>query len=404
MEPYELVRKHDEWRSRCLNLIPSENVTSPKVRAILASDLGHRYSVRKDEVPIPLPYDNIYCGTRYADEVEALGRELAKEVFGCRHAFLQPLSGHLAAFIMLASLTERGDLIMSIGHRDGGYPGYEPYSLPDYLGLRVAHLPFDRSEGDLDYERCEEAIRRLRPKLVILGASIILFPYDIRRVREACDGVGAYLGYDASHVLGLMAGGQFQPRALEEGVDMLIGSTHKTFFGPQGGMVMTNDDEVAERVRVNLKRRTMDNPHLNRIAALAQALYEMREHGAEYARRVVENARALAKALDERGLPVLYGHKGYTRSHQVLLDVAELERALGRPYGRLAELLEEANIIVDRGGRLGSQELTRFGMGPGQMGEVAGLIADVLFGRARPEDVRARAVALREAFSRVLFC
>jgi len=402
----ELVEAHDRWRLKeCLNLIPSENVTSLVVRSILASDLGHRYSLRPEEAPdFPTPGDNFYCGTRYADEIERLGEELAKRLFGCKHAFLQPLSGHVAAFIMLASLTSRGDTVMCISERDGGYPGYEPVGLPSYLGLKVAYLPFDRAECDLAYEACEEAVRRARPRLVILGASTILFPYDLRRVREFCDEVGAFLGYDGSHVLGLIAGRQFQPDPFKAGVDMLVGSTHKTFFGPQGGLVLTDDDELAERVRHHLKLKTLDNPHLNRVAALARALEEMSEHGEAYARQVVANARALAKALDELGLPVLYGHKGYTTSHQVLLDTAQLERELGRPYWRLASLLEEANIIVDRAGRLGTQELTRWGMGEDAMREVAELLAGVLRGRLAPEEARRKVLSLRERYAELRFC
>ncbi len=403
---YELVKAHDEWRLKnCLNLVPSENVTSPAVRSILASDLGHRYSLRPEEAPdFHVPYGNFYCGTKYADEIERIGQEIACELFGCKHAFLQPLSGHIAGLIMLASLTERGDTIMCIEERDGGYPGYGPRFLPSYLGLEVRFLPFNKAVFDLDYEACEEAIRRAKPKLVILGASTILFPYDLKRIREACDKVGAYLGYDASHVLGLMAGGEFQPEPFREGVDIVIGSTHKTLFGPQGGLVLTDDDVIAERVRANLKLKTLDNPHLNRVAALAQALAEMQEHGRDYARQVVANAKALAKSLEEHGLPVLYGHKGYTRSHQVLLNVEQLERELGVPYSRLAEKLEEANIIVDRAGRLGTQELTRWGMGEEEMKAVAGLLSGVLMGRLKTQEAREAVRALREKFSTLRYC
>ena len=402
----ELVEAHDRWRLReCLNLIPSENVTSPAVRSILASDLGHRYSLRPEEAPgFPMPPGNFYCGTRYADEIERVGEELAKRIFRCRHAFLQPLSGHVAALIMLVSLARHGDTIMSISEQDGGYPGYEPYGMPAFLGLKAIHLPFDKEECDLDYDACEKAIRQAKPKLVILGASTILFPYDIKRIREACDEVGAFLGYDASHVLGLIAGGQFQPEPFKEGVDLLVGSTHKTFFGPQGGLVLAVRDDVAERVRENLKLKTLDNPHLNRVAALAQALKEMEEHGEAYARQVIANARALARALDELGLPVLYGHKGYTASHQVLLDTAELERELGLPYSELASRLEEANIIVDRAGRLGTQELTRWGMKEDAMREVADLLAGVLKGELRPKEAREKVIAFRARYQEIAFC
>ena len=397
---------HDRWRlAECLNLIPSENVTSPAVRAILASDLGHRYSMRPEETPdFELPPGNLYCGTRYADEIEEEGARLARELFGCKHVFLQPLSGHVAAMIVLFSALGRGDRMMCIREEDGGYPGYTPRGIPSYLGLEVGYLPFDRREWDLDYEACREAIRSFRPKLVVIGASTILFPYDIKALREACDEVGALLAYDASHVLGLMAGGCFQPDALRAGVDVLFGSTHKTLFGPQGGIILTDDDELAERIRHNLKLRLLDNPHLNRIAALARALEELAEHGPSYAAQVVRNAQALARALEEKGLPVLFGHKGYTRSHQLLLDRPEIERRLDLPYRELALRLEEANIIVDKSGRLGSQELTRFGMKEAEMEVVAELLSDVLLGRRKPSEVREDVIRLRKRFSTIHYC
>ncbi len=402
----ELVGLHDRWRlNECLNLIPSENVTSPAVRAILASDLGHRYSLRPDEAPnFKMPPGNFYCGTRYADEIEEEGVKLARKLFGCEHAFLQPLSGHVAAMIMLASLAGRGDKIMCVREEDGGYPGYSPEGMPSYLGLEVAYLPFDRGEWDLDYGACEKAIRREEPKLVIIGASTILFPYDLKALRDACDAIGAFLAYDASHVLGLMAGGQFQPDVFRSGVDVVVGSTHKTLFGPQGGLILTDDDEVAERVRRNLKLKMLDNPHLNRLAALARALEEMLQHGRAYASQVVRNAQALARALEEKGIPVLFGHKGYTRSHQILLDTGEIERRTGRPYHELALRLEEANIIVDKAGRLGTQELTRWGMGEPEMGQVAELFSSVLLGLRKPGEVRETVIRFRKRFSTLHYC
>ena len=400
-----LVRRHEEWRlKKCINLIPSENVTSSAVRRILSSDLGHRYTLRKEEAPdFPMPFKNYYCGTKYIDEIEETGRKLACEIFNAKHAFLQPLSGHISAMIMLASTCERGDRILCISGENGGYPGYLPGFASKYFDLKVDFLPFDKNEFNLDYEKCEEKILKLRPKLVILGASCILFPYDVKRIKESCEKVDSYLGYDASHVLGLIAGGKFQPNPLREGVDILVGSTHKTFFGPQGGMILTNDDEVAGSVLRNMKLKMVDNPHLNRIAALAQALWEFLRFGKEYAEQVVKNAKSLGKHLEEEGVPVKYGEKGYTESHQLLVDKGEVEKKVKKKYSEVAEVLEKANIIVDRDGRIGVQEVTRFGMKEREMEEIADLFSKVVIRELSPVKVRQAVVKFRKRFLRIKY-
>ncbi|TLZ70262.1 MAG: hypothetical protein E6K10_08380, partial [Methanobacteriota archaeon] len=140
----DLVAKHDDWRlHRTINLIPSENVTSPEVRAILASDLGHRYTLPWGKEWHGYLVENSYRGTRYLDEIEALGERLARDVFRARHATLKPMSGHLAGMLVLSALCSRGDRILVLDSRVGGYDGYMPDYLPRMLGLEVEFLPFD---------------------------------------------------------------------------------------------------------------------------------------------------------------------------------------------------------------------------------------------------------------------
>ncbi len=381
-----LVRQHEEWRlGRCINLIPSENVTSPQVRALLASDLGHRYSLPVHDEIHGSYVENAYQGTRYLDEVEALGEEVARKLFKAGYATLKPLSGHVSGFITLISTCSRGDEILVISPEDGGYDGYGPEYMPKLLGLRVQYLPFDRKSWNLRGEDACGMIEEVRPRLVILGASLFLFPYDISPLHRTCESVDALLAYDASHVMGLIAGGEFQ-RPLEEGVDLLLGSTHKSLFGPQGGIIAAKE-ELGDRIEDSITWRALDNAHWNRIAALTQALFEAREFGEAYARAVVRNARRLARELDKRGVSVGFGREGYTRSPQLLLDAKGVREAIGLTLPELAQSLERSNIIVDAVGRLGTNEVTRMGAREEDMAEIAEYILRSARGENLSEDV-----------------
>ncbi|RLE69103.1 MAG: serine hydroxymethyltransferase, partial [Thermoprotei archaeon] len=245
---------------------------------------------------------------------------------------------------------------------------------------------------------------KIKPKLVILGASSILFPYNLKRVREICDRVDAYIGYDASHVLGLIAGKMFQPDPFKNGVDILFGSTHKTFFGPQGGMILTDNDDIAEKILRNMKLKMLDNPHLNRIAGLVQALWEFLMYGEKYARQVVYNAKALGKYLDANNIPVKYGELGYTESHQILLDIEKIEEKSGLKYSQIARKMEEANIIIDLGGRIGTQEISRIGMKEKDMKLIANLFSEIVIEKKSIDIVRKKVLNIRGKFTKICYC
>lgn len=386
----ELVRSHEAWRRATLNLQPSENIMSERARGLLASDLGHRYSLRglvDSQTGRPA---NDYRGTRYLDAIEDLGEALAREVFQAAHASLKPLSGHIAGSLLLQTVCRPGDLVLTIDSAHGGYDGYRSANLPEQLGLRVESLPFDVSRWNLDERACADAILERRPRLVLVGASFILFPYNLRWLRGACDDVNAILGYDASHVLGLIAGGEFQ-RPMVEGVDVLSASTHKSFPGPQGGLFLTNRPDVFERVNPTLLWRIQDNAHWHRIAGTAQVLLEMKAFGAAYAKQVVANAKALGRQLDKWRFPVRFASLGYTESHQLLYDTPALREKWGLSAPAFADRLEANNLIVDAVSRIGANEMTRLGATEDHMSTVAGLIVRA----ARGEDVREEVTEFR---------
>jgi len=387
-EILNLVEKHEQWRGReCLNLIPSENITSPAVRGLLASDLGHRYTAR----------ERFYMGTRFIDEIEEYGEKLAREVFEAETADLRPLSGHIADLIFLASFTKPGDTLMCISPEDGGYPGLWIDGLSGLLGLKVFPMPFSKEDMRVEVEKARDAIIRVKPKALIFGASLILFPHPVRELADVARENGAVVGFDGSHVLGLIAGKRFQA-PLKEGANALFGSTHKSLFGPQGGIILA-DKEHGEVVKAKIYLRFVDNAHWNRIAALTLALAEMKSFGGEYAKQVIRNAKALAKALYEHGFPVKCPKLGFTESHQVIIDFGRQELCR-----KVAEKLQEANIIVDCVVRVGTCEVTRRGMKEGEMAKIAELMRRVVLDGENPEAVKRDVLKLCSEFQTIGYC
>ncbi len=376
----ELIKKHDEWReNKTINLIPSENIVSPEVRAFLSSKIVGRYTSR----------DSFYRGTKYIDEIEQLGVEIAKRIFKAKYADLRMISGHIADLTFIMAYVKRGETIMCIDPKDGGYPGISKNALPKLLGIRVKYLPFNKDNYTIDIEKSIEYIREVKPKAIILGSSLILSHQPVREISLIANETGAVVGYDGSHVLGLIAGHTFQD-PLREGAIALFGSTHKTFFGPQGGIMLASEPEPLNSI---VHPSIVDNAHWNRIAALTMALLEIEKFGESYAQQVIRNAKALAKSLIERKMPIKGPKDIYTESHQVLLAP--------KPYQKnkdLALKLEKVNIIVDNGIRLGVNEVTRRGMKESEMDKIAEFIERAVKGE-NPEKIASEVVRLRNEFS-----
>lgn len=383
---HSVVQKHEQWRQKCLNLIPSENLTSPQVRAMLASDFGHRYAW--DE-----PW---YGGQKYSVEVEEIAIEVAKKLFQAKYANVRPLSGHLSLMSVIMGLCQPKDTIVISHFENGGYP----LNLQTRFPLDVQYLPYLPDQYSMDIPGAKMLIEKVRPKLVILGASIFLKPHPVAELTKICRAVEATLVYDGSHVLGLIAGGQFQ-NPFNEGAQIMLGSTHKTLFGPQGGIVLVKDDsELAEQIDLTLRPNPVlvDNYHHHRVAALAIALAELMAFGKEYAQQVVKNSQRLAEVLAEHTIPVVGADWGYTTSHQVLLHTQNLEQGQ-----KMCAQLETADIIADAGVRLGSQEVTRRGMQIDQMTDIAQLIAQRLQG-APAKQVKKKVHSLTHQFQTPAFC
>ena len=374
-----------------LNLIASENITSRAVREAVASDLSHRYAEG-------LPGERLYEGCTYIDEIENITIDLSKKLFGAEHANVQSTSGVIANLATFFALSKPGDRIMSIDVPEGGHISHAGVSAAGVRGLQISSVPMDSEMMNVDIDKTVDKIRRLEPKVIVLGGSLFLFPHPVKEVADAAKEVGARVMYDGAHVLGLNAGKQFQD-PIAEGADVVTGSTHKTFPGPQGGIILCKE-ELGKKIDNCVFPGLVSNHHLHHMAGLGIATAEMLEFGEDYAAQTVKNAQALAQALYELGFNVLCEDQGFTKSHQVVMDVKELG-----DVAKMAKTLEANNIILNKnllpwddvndsanpsGIRMGTQELTHRGLKEDNMQDVAQFIkAVVMDGKDVTEDVTA---------------
>lgn len=388
-ELLDLVEQHHDWRSRCLNLVASESPTSPLVRQLLATDLGRRYWL-----------GDVYGGGDYIGKIVDLVRRLATELFGIEHADVRPVTGHMAVLATVIGLASPGDLVITVDPARGGYP----LRIAERYPIRLAFHPMEDDGLTINGPLAADQVRHLRPRLVVLGASELLFPHPVAEVARAAREVEATVYFDGAHVLGLIAGHEFQD-PLAEGADILTGSTHKSFSGPQGGIILAASQGRTARAASS----TLDPPpllqsgyHLNRVAALGVALLEMREFGRAFAAQMVANAGALARALHVRGIEVLGSQRGFTRSHQVILD---LGGSYCNPQGfTVKRVLERAGILADAVVRLGVQEVTRLGMGESEMAVIAEFFRRLLVDREMPDPVRCDVAKFMSGYRHLRFC
>jgi glycine hydroxymethyltransferase len=386
-------------------LYAGTNVMSPGARRVLASGVGSRPSMGP-------PGEKYQTGwTERTERLEVLAAEMACRVFGTRFAEVRLQSGSLSNLAVYAALTEPGDPILALPERAEGHASHRAVGMAGIRGLRVEEIPFDATTWNVDVPGLRRTALALRPRLIILGASLMLFPTPAREVADIAGECGATLMYDAAHVAGLVAAGRFQ-RPLEEGVDLLTCSTYKSFGGPPGGLMVTNDPRIAEAVDRATYPRMTANYDANRIAALAVAEAEVLAFWEEYADACLANARRLAEALAAEGFAVAAPEHGFTRSHHVAIDARKLGGGRAAAF-RLAPariLLSEIALPWDRPGdtasgmRIGTQEVTRWGLGPGEMDRVASWMRRVLLGGEDVARVADEVRDLRRSFAEVRYC
>jgi len=334
----EAVRKNEEWRGkRCINLLAPEAPTSPSVRRLLSAEIGTRAA----EGHIGR-VNRWFAGTQFIDEVESLCTELLKRAFRCRYADYRLMGSMLGNLAVYHAFTRPGDTIMSVPQPYGGHSSNRLDGPAGLRGLNIVDIPFDPVELDVDLETFARTARRAKPKLVAVGMSMTLFPLPVREMNAVIAEWGGQFFYDGAHQAGLIAGGQFQD-PLNEGAAVLTGSAGKTFSGPQSGIILWNDPRLTKPITEAIFPVLVATHQVNRVAALALSAAEFIEFGRKYMAQIVKNSQALAKSLDQRGIPVLAAKRGYTQSHQVIANVKLFGGGLDA-----AAKLAEANIVTNK--------------------------------------------------------
>jgi len=403
-EVLKLTITHTVWRKRqTINMIASENVMSPLAMLVYLNDMMHRYAEGK-------PYKRFYQGLIYVDALEVKAQELMGELLGTKYVDLRPISGTTANATAFRTFTKPGDKAVVAPVQAGAHVSHTRYGTLGALGIEQIEMPFDIEEWNIDVDKARKLIEEVKPKIVTLGGSLYIFPHPTREIAEAAHAVGAKVIHDVAHVLGLIVGGVWE-NPLKLGADVITSSTHKTFPGPQGGIIAASNEEDYKELGKVVFPMFVSNHHLHRLAATSVTAIEMKLWGAEYARQIVRNAKALAEALAAEGFKVVMEHKGYTTSHQVVVDVAHQGRGT-----KIAKLLEDAYIIVNKnmlpwdkpedvkdpsGLRLGTQELTRWGMKEGEMKEIAKLMRMVVIDKRDPAEVRQKVMEFKKDYMEV---
>jgi glycine hydroxymethyltransferase len=419
----EATSKHEQYRDKeCINMIASEGLKSPAVNQMLSlsHDLECRYAEGENDLEGHVK-KRYYQGQKYMSQIEDYATDIMKSLFKTDWADVRLVSGthaNLATFKGLSLASKNNKMVVTplscgahISHDYTGLAG-------NILGLDNINHVYDVDEFNIDPDKSAYVIRAAKPGIVTFGGSLFLFPHPVKELRAVCEEVGAYVAYDASHVLGLIAGGEFQD-PLREGADFITSSTHKTFPGPQGGVIMgspTNPalEKAVKKIQFAIFPLSASNTHLGRLPALGIAALEMKLFGAELARQTVKNAQTAGQHLYENGVKVLAEKKGFTQSHQIAVDV--------RSFGggkKIAQDLEDANIILNKnllpyddqsskddpsGLRIGFQDVTRRGFKEGDVKHLCDLMLDVIKGKRKPAQVKEDVLSLKKEFNQVKYC
>lgn len=402
----DAVRKHSLRFERAIPLIASENLLSPYAKELLISDFHSRYAEG-------LPGERYYEGNEQVDEVENLCLDLARRLFRCSFADVRPISGTVANLAVLKALAEPGDLVGTSRLADGAHISSASFGAFGLRSVKPVYYAWDPERMTIDVARTREILKAVRPKLCLFGLSLFLFPLPIKELQPTLEEIGARGWYDAAHVLGLIAGGEFQD-PLHEGCAVLSASTHKTLPGPQHGVLLGNspDPEVTKRLTSAAFPGVTSNHHLHTMAALAVSFAEHLAYGRDYARQVIANAQALGQALHERGFDVLAANLGFTASHTIAVRVSQ--EGGGEEVSRkltAGGIITNKNLLPGdtspkhpQGVRLGTPEVTRVGMREREMVRIAELFDGLLHKGRDPAAIAEEAAQLKSGFTTLQYC
>ena len=385
----------------CFNLNPATNAINPKAEALLAAGVGSRPS-------LGYPGDKYEMGLEGVEKIEVLAAELVAQVFGARYAEIRVASGALANLYAYVAAAKPGDTVFVPPATVGGHFSHHANGAAGMYGVKPYLMALDAKRYTVDLNVLREDALRLRPKVITLGQSLNLFPHPVEEVRAIADEVGAVLLYDAAHLCGLIAGHAWQ-QPLTQGAHLMTMSTYKSLAGAAGGLIVTNDAEMAHKLDAIAYPGMTANFDAGKSASIAMTMLDWQAFGRSYAAEMVKSAKALATALLEEGLPVFARDRGMTTSHQLAIEAHEFGGGQ-----TMAKLLRRANILacgiglplpeIDgdvNGLRMGTPELVRWGMLSDDMPRLAGFIADVLLRRKSPEEVAPAVSEYRRQFSQL---
>jgi glycine hydroxymethyltransferase len=415
-------RNHESYRDKeCINLIASEGLKSPAVKQILnlSTDLEGRYAEGENDLDGHVK-KRYYQGQKYITEIENYATDLMKTLFNCGWADSRLVSGthaNLATFKGLSLTSKNRKMVVTplscgahISHDYAGLAG-------SVLGLENINHAYNIDEFNIDADKSAHIIRAAKPGIVTFGGSLFLFPHPIKELKTVAKEAGAFIAYDASHVLGLIAGGVFQD-PFSEGADFITSSTHKTFPGPQGGIILGNPknkrlEKAIKAIQFAIFPLSTSNTHLGRLPALGIAALEMKIFGRDLARQTVKNAQIAGQYLYENGVKVLCESKGFTQSHQIAVDVCNFGGGK-----KVAQDLEEANIVLNKnllpyndqndrdnpsGLRIGFQDVTRRGFKEDDIKHLCELILTVLKEKKKPSKIKESVLELKKEFNQVKY-
>ncbi len=375
----------------CFNLNPATNVMNPSAEAVLAQGLGSRPS-------LGYPGDKYEMGLEAIEEIEVIAAELAAQVFNARYAEIRVGSGALANLYGFMALTQPGDVIIAPPAAIGGHVTHHGEGCAGLYGLQSHPAPVNADGYTVDLDALRALALRVRPKLITIGGSLNLFPHPVADVRAIADEVGAKVLFDAAHQCGIIAGGAWA-NPLDLGAHLITMSTYKSLGGPAGGLIVSNDAEIARRLDAIAFPGMTANFDVGKSAALALSLLDWVEHGAAYARAMIELSQALAHEMAALDLPVFAMHRGATQSHQFALAAASFgggqtasKRLRQAGFLACGIGLPVAGVENDMNGlRIGTPELVRRGVTPDHAARLAALVAQAL--RSSEPDVLARETA-----------
>ena len=377
VEVYNAILEEEKRQEEGIELIASENFVSKAVMEAAGSVFTNKYAEG-------YPERRYYGGCVNADTVEQLAIDRLKKIFGAKFANVQPHSGSQANMGVYVSLLEAGDKILGMGLSSGGHltHGYKVnFSGKNYIGIEYGLNPETEL---LDYDEVRRLAVQEKPKIIVAGASAYSRIIDFKKFREIADEVGAYLMVDMAHIAGLVAAGE-HPNPMEY-ADIVTSTTHKTMRGPRGGIILTNNEEIAKKIDKAIFPGIQGGPLMHIIAAKAVAFKEaLSPEFKEYQKQVVKNAKAMADALVKGGLRIV---SGGTDNHLMLVDL----RAKGVTGKQAEESLEKAGITCNKnaipndpekpfitsGVRLGTPAITARGMKEDEAVKIAEMIIKVL--------------------------